>query len=92
MLDVVIVSNPDKNYLKQTNLEYKSNNKKCKHLVGTECGKMLCAIHDKKWFKKTPCAMHTQYETKNSECRIGTHILNEKKQKLKNFLENLCKN
>jgi len=47
----------------------------CKHLVGDKPGEYSCALHDKKWYKETPCFQHGQIERQNSPCRMGKHLL-----------------
>jgi len=76
MYMVVIVDDP-KLGIEESNLVGKIEPEKCKHLIGSKCGHFKCAIHDKKWYKDTPCAQHSQYETKNSNCRIGEKVLKE---------------
>lgn len=52
---------------------------RCPHLRGFKPGEYSCAIHDRKWFKKTPCA---QYQAHNPTqiCRVGDFLI--KKQDL----------
>jgi len=52
----------------------------CKHLRGEKPGEYYCAIHDKPWYKHTPCAKHQQIEQKNSNCRMGEYILSRENQ------------
>ncbi len=71
---VIIVDDPEKG-LREDNLIEKPDGP-CKHLVGTEPGKFSCAIHDKKWYKKTPCWSHGQVErSKDDPCRLGKWYL-----------------
>lgn len=72
---VVIVDNSDLG-LEKNNLVLKESGKRCKHLKGNEPGKFECAIHNKKWYKRTPCFSHGQIEQSNSNCRMGEYILN----------------
>lgn len=53
--------------------------KPCKHLRGSGPGDYSCALHDKPWYKDTPCFQHTQIEHKDSDCRIGSYILKHRK-------------
>jgi len=81
---VVIVVDPDKG-LKEGN--FKAINcleERCPHLCGDEVGQYSCAVHDKKWYKKTPCFSHGQIERGNQNCRMGEHILAESRSKDKN--------
>ena len=74
---VVIISDPNKNYI-ENNLEYhEGNNVSCKHLLGDKIGKYNCAIHDHKLYNQTPCYDFTQIEHSNTECRTGRYILNK---------------
>ena len=36
-----------------------------------------CKIHDKEWYKLTPCYAHDQVEQTEGDCRIGKHILTD---------------
>jgi len=38
-------------------------------------GEYSCALHDKPWYKKTPCYAHSQLEHKESNCRLGEYLL-----------------
>ena len=65
---------------------YKESGIKCPHLYNQD-GKLLCKIHNKSWYKLTPCFNHTQIETSNSKCRLGQYIINNNKNQ--NYLEML---
>lgn len=73
---VVIVDDPTKG-IREDNLAYhKGQGIPCKHLIGSKPGEYSCAIHDKPWYKKTPCFSHGQIErSKDSPCRMGEYIL-----------------
>lgn len=75
-LDVVIVDDPDLGIV-EGNLKHKPGGEKCQHLVGA-AGKHSCAVHDRGWYKDTPCHEYGQVERGNTPCRIGEHILNNK--------------
>jgi len=76
---VVIVDKPELG-LRDDNLIAKPSGVRCKHLVGTVPGKMFCALHDKPWYKKTPCFSHGQIEeNKDTPCRLGVFILSQKR-------------
>lgn len=51
----------------------------CPHLQGSKPGEYSCAIHGKKWYKKTPCFSHGQIERGNQNCRMGEHVLRKAK-------------
>lgn len=81
MYDVVIISNDlgtRKSITDESNYEIKSCNQRCKHLKGNSPGNFTCAMHDKPWYKNTPCFRHGQYEQRNSKCRLGEFILSDK--------------
>ena len=74
--DVMIVDKP-KLGIKEGNVLHKPSGKKCQHLRGSK-GKYSCAIHNEKFFKKTPCASHGQIEHGDTNCRMGDYILHNK--------------
>ena len=48
----------------------------CKHLCGNKPGEYACKIHDKSWYKKTPCFSHGQIESSITDnCRLGEYFL-----------------
>lgn len=70
-LCVVIVNDPEKG-IKEGNLIVHEGKGKCPHLLGDRVGEYSCALHDKKWYKKTPCFSHGQIEQSiTDECRMG---------------------
>lgn len=73
----------------ESNIEMKQGEKKCPHLQGTEPGKLSCAIHHFPWYSETLCASHSQFETKETNCRIGEHLLKNKTmvEHIKTFLK-----
>ena len=85
MLDVIIISPKAIDTLNITSLseipydefekltEHKETGIACPHLT-YENDKYLCRIHDKPWFKETPCHRHVQIEDSNSNCRTGNYI------------------
>ncbi len=79
-LCVVIVDNPDKG-IRKDNLKFHEGKGRCQHLLGNKVGEYSCAIHNKKWYKKTPCYQHGQIErNKNDHCRMGEYLLKKTKQ------------
>jgi hypothetical protein len=76
-LCVVIVDDPEKG-VDPENLKaigFKGP-ERCQHLVGDKPGEYSCAVHDRKWYKETPCASHGQIErSPTDECRMGQYIL-----------------
>jgi hypothetical protein len=67
---------------------FKEHNKWCPHL--TEKKLMYsCKVHDKPWYKDTPCYNHTQIESSdNKKCRIGDYVKGKNKY-LKNQIKSL---
>lgn len=76
---VVIVDDPDKGPV-DDNLICREDGKPCKHLLGDKMGEYSCAVHDKPWYKKTPCFSHGQIEQTDSPCRLGEYLLNKEKE------------
>jgi len=75
---VMIVDDPEKG-LAEDNIIAHMGNGPCKHLLGDKAGEYSCAIHNKKWFKNTPCFSHGQIEaTSDDLCRIGEYHLKRK--------------
>ena len=72
---VVIVDDPNKG-IEEDNLIAHNGDGPCKHLEGNKPGEYSCKLHNKKWYKETPCYSHGQIEkSPDSECRIGRYIL-----------------
>jgi len=73
---VVIVDNPEKG-LREDNLKvHEGLGKPCQHLKGNEPGCYSCAIHNRPWYKHTPCFAHGQIEQSVDDvCRMGEYIL-----------------
>ena len=67
---VVIVDNPEIGIKEDNLISHEGNGMPCKHLVGSKKGFLKCNIHHYSWFKETPCAKHTQIETKNSLLKL----------------------
>ena len=76
---VMIVDDPDKGISDDNIICHPGDGTPCKHLEGDEIGKYSCKIHDKKWYKKTPCFRHGQIEKGNTECRLGRYIIERRK-------------
>jgi hypothetical protein len=76
---VVIVDDPKKG-LKEDNLKgigFGGQPERCQHLVGDKPGDYICRVHDRMWYKKTPCYSHGQVEKEDDTlCRMGVYILN----------------
>jgi hypothetical protein len=78
-LCVVIVDDPKKG-VRKGNLKWRDGKSRCQHLKGDKPGEYSCGVHDRKWYKKTPCFSHGQFEKNpNAVCRIGEYILKGKK-------------
>lgn len=78
---VTIIDNPDKGIDKNNILCIGLHGpERCKHLLGDTPGQFSCAVHDRPWYKDTPCYHHGQFEAHNSNCRIGEYILTKIKE------------
>lgn len=51
---------------------------KCPHLDYDEDGIATCKVHDKPWYKGTPCDSHTQIGKEDAVCRIGNMTIKTK--------------
>lgn len=72
---VAIVDDPEKG-LSEDNIIVHEGKGPCKHLLGNKPGEYSCSVHDKEWYKETPCFSHGQIESSpDDECRLGRHIL-----------------
>ena len=75
---VAIVNDPEKGIVDDNLIMYDGNGQ-CRHLRGNKPGEYSCIVHNKQWYKKTPCYSHIQFErTLNDVCRIGKAILEGK--------------
>jgi len=79
---VVIVDDPDKGIKEGNLICLQGDGTSCKHLLGNKPGEYSCALHNKKWYKKTPCFSHGQIEQRNSPCRMGEYILKSHRQEI----------
>ena len=74
---VVIVDDPEKGNV-DGNLKGIGFNgpERCQHLVGDVPGEYSCSVHDRPWYKGTPCFSHGQIEqSPDDECRTGRYVL-----------------
>lgn len=73
---VVIVDDPKKG-MTEENLKGIGFNgpERCQHLVGNKPGEYLCRVHDRRWYRRTPCYSHGQVEKGNTPCRMGEYVL-----------------
>ena len=78
-LDVIILKDYDK-APSEENALHKHSNEVCPHLA-IKNNKIICLAHDKIYYKDCPCDQHSQFESTNSFCRIGNHLINELKAK-----------
>jgi hypothetical protein len=74
---VVVVNDPAKGPV-EGNLIVVSPTTPCPHLRGKVVGEYSCAVHSKRWYKKTPCYSHGQIEQGNTECRMGRYLVDLK--------------
>ena len=60
-------------------LMHKPSGHRCPHL-SFEDGNANCQIHDKDWYRETPCYEYTQVESSTEDpCRMGAFISKEDK-------------
>lgn len=72
---VVIIDDPEKG-ITEDNMIVHIGDGPCKHLEGNKPGEYSCKIHNKEWYKETPCFNHGQIEeSPTDDCRLGRHIL-----------------
>lgn len=63
----------------------------CPHLSWDDINDVAtCGIHDKIWFKQTPCYRHANSEFEELPCRIGPYVRSN--TKLFNHYKTLIKN
>jgi DNA-directed RNA polymerase subunit RPC12/RpoP len=92
---VMIVDDPEKGIAPNNIICHKGDGTPCKHLIGDEPGEYSCAIHDKSWYKDTPCFAHRQIEQSPDEvCRLGKHMmeLKDKCAKVNEYGDLVCPN
>lgn len=77
--DVIIVDDPDLG-ITENNLKHKESGTVCQHLRGASPGKYECSIHDREWYKGTPCFDYSQIGSENSKCRLGQRIIDSLQQ------------
>lgn len=81
--DVIIVDDPKKG-LELDNVKHKPTGVRCQHLRGDKPGEFSCAVHNEKWYKKTPCFDFGQIESKKTDpCRMGEYLLKQPVDKQK---------
>lgn len=74
---VVVVNDSDKGIIEGNIIVHKGEGKKCKHLKKEN----ICNIHEKLYYKQTPCFDFTQVEkSENTLCRLGVFIINSMKK------------
>ena len=74
---VAVVKDPDLGIRDDNIVMHEGDGTPCMHLKGDKPGEYSCAIHDRAWYKETPCYAHTQFERKDSDCRIGKYNLSK---------------
>lgn len=78
---VMIVRNPEKGIAPGNIVAHTGGGKPCRHLRGSGPGKYRCAIHDRPWYKDTPCFQHGQIEkSPDDPCRIGEYVLRKEER------------
>jgi len=82
MFSVAIPSGTEKAPREETDLEMRlgGRGERCKHLRGSVPGRFKCVLHDKRWYKQTPCYRHGQVEQGDRPCRMGVYVLADPKR------------
>ena len=73
----MIVEDPEKGIQEDNIIEHLGQGQPCPHLDGDKPGEYSCKVHDRPWYKGTPCYSHGQIERGNTECRLGRYILDK---------------
>jgi len=77
---VVVVDDPDLGPVEGNLIFVPGDGIPCKHLTGDTPGEYACAVHDREWYKETPCFAHGQIENSPDDpCRMGKYILSGEK-------------
>jgi len=74
---VIIVDDPEKGIVEGnlSSIGFKGP-ERCPHLRGDKPGSYSCAVHNRPWYKDTPCYSHGQIESDpSSPCRMGTYLI-----------------
>lgn len=69
---VVIVVDPDKGPTYDNLKAINCLEEPCPHLRGDTPGGYSCSVHDRPWYKETPCY---QYNLE-TPCRVGPYLMN----------------
>ena len=82
---VIVVDDPEKGITEDNLIEHRGGGIPCKHLRGNKPGEYTCIIHNKKWYKETPCYRHGQIEpSPDTPCRMGVYILKKAQEEAVN--------
>jgi len=73
--DLELLDLNDINIDVEKTLQHKPSHQNCPHLL-LKNHKFYCKIHNRKWYKDTPCYRHSQIENGDTNCRMGEYILN----------------
>jgi hypothetical protein len=76
---VVVVKDSEKGISEDNLIARPGDGTPCPHLRGDKPGDYSCAIHEKEWYKETPCFAHGQIESRSTNCRLGEFILKKRK-------------
>jgi len=77
--DVLIVNDAELG-ISEDNIIHKPYGVKCKHLEFDKNNVASCLVHDKEWYKDTPCFEFTQIEYSNSNCRLGEFFIKKENE------------
>lgn len=80
--DVIIVKpeniddfDPDGDESEMSKLMHKKGDTICPHLKLDDGDIATCKVHDKPWYKTTPCYYHTVIGNLEDACRVGVYHL-----------------
>jgi hypothetical protein len=72
----MIVDDPEKGLVENNVICHEGKGVPCKHLRGDKPGEYSCTVHDKPWYKGSPCDEFTQIESSlNGVCCMGQFIM-----------------
>jgi hypothetical protein len=76
---VVIIKDPEGKFAPSNMTTVGGNGpERCPHLRGDKPGEYACAVHGKRWFRRTGCHEY-QSHWPDQNCRMGEFLLKEEK-------------
>ena len=75
---VMIVKDPNKGIKEDNIICHEGKGVPCPHLKGDKPGSYKCAVHSRRWYRRTPCYDYGQIEeSPDDPCRMGKFILDK---------------